>query len=347
MRFESFRELLSWWAERTPDAPALRCGERRCSFAELWQAVQTRAEELKASGKTCMGVLSDGSLDCVVTIFAANLAGLQLVLLDESAPESIHLTDYPTADEAMIDPELEANMDHVLEVVVLGRAARNTAAIKNRQPISRMLVKAEFEIPEFYEEIILDELNVKALEMTDTADSFVSYNFKPQLKTVGPKYGKLLGGIKQYLAEVNGAAAMNELKETGYLTFDVNGSSVALAEEDLLIETAQTEGFVTESDGKVTVVLDKTLTPELIEEGFVRELVSKIQTMRKEAGFEVMDRITVYASGNETLKDILQKNKDSISRDVLANAIVFDETDGYVKNWKINGEAVTLAVKKM
>ena len=266
--------------------------------------------------------------------------------LDENAPESIHLTDYPTADESLIDPELEANMDHVLDIVVLGRAARNEAAIKNRQPIGRMLVKADYEIPDYYRSIILDELNVKELEMTDSADSFISYNFKPQLKTVGPKYGKLLGGIKQYLMNVNGAAAMNELKETGFLTFDVNGEKVALAEEDLLIETAQTEGFVTQSDGKVTVVLDKTLTPELIEEGFVRELVSKIQTMRKEAGFEVMDRITVFASGNDTIKEIMEKNKESISRDVLADDVVFDTTDGYVKDWKINGEAVTLAVRK-
>ena len=266
--------------------------------------------------------------------------------LDPNAPESIHLTDYPVADESMIDTELEANMDHVLDIVVLGRAARNEAAIKNRQPIGRMMVKADFEIPEFYRTIILDELNVKALEMTDSADSFISYNFKPQLKTVGPKYGKLLGGIKQYLGSVNGAAAMNELKETGFLTFDVNGSEVKLAEEDLLIETAQTEGFVTQSDSRVTVVLDKTLTPELIEEGFVRELVSKIQTMRKEAGFEVMDRISVYASGNDTIKDIMLRNEAAIRHDVLADELVFDSTDGYVKDWKINGEAVTLAVKK-
>ena len=265
---------------------------------------------------------------------------------DKSAPESIHLTDYPVADDALIDRDLEANMDHVRDIVVLGRAARNTAAIKNRQPIGRMMVKADYEIPEFYERIILDELNVKTLEMTDSADSFISYTFKPQLKTVGPKYGKLLGGIRNYLGSVDGTAAMQQLKDTGYLTFDVNGSEVSLGEEDLLIETAQTEGFVTEADGGVTVVLDKTLTPELIEEGFVRELVSKIQTMRKEAGFEVMDRITVYASGNDKIKEVMDKNSDSISRDVLADAIIYDETDGYVKDWKINGEVVTLAVKK-
>ncbi len=266
--------------------------------------------------------------------------------VDASAPESIHLCDYPVADEKAIDKELEANMDHVLEIVVLGRAGRNDASIKNRQPIGKMMVKADFDIPAFYEEIILDELNVKSLEKTDTADSFISYTFKPQLKTVGPKFGKQLGGIRKALSEIDGVKAMAELKSTGVLKLDIEGGAVELAEEDLLIDTAQTEGYVTESDKGITVVLDKNLTPELIEEGFVRELVSKIQTMRKEAGFEVMDRINVYAAGNDKIKEIMEANKESIAHDVLADAIIFDETDGYVKDWKINKEAVTLAVKK-
>ncbi|MBQ0058914.1 MAG: isoleucine--tRNA ligase [Lachnospiraceae bacterium] len=265
--------------------------------------------------------------------------------VDAEAPESIHLCDYPVANEAMIDAELEANMDHVLDIVVLGRAARNDAAIKNRQPIGRMMVKAEFDIPEYYQQIITDELNVKAMEQIESTDAFMSYTFKPQLKTVGPKYGKLLGGIRQALATIDGSAAMNVLKANGVLTLDINGSEVKLLEEDLLIDTAQTDEFQTQSDKGITVVLDKNLTPELIEEGFVRELISKIQTMRKEAGFQVMDRINVYAAGNDKIKAIMEKNAESIRGDVLADAIIFDETDGYVKDWKINKEAVTMAVK--
>jgi isoleucyl-tRNA synthetase len=267
--------------------------------------------------------------------------------IDKDAPESIHLCDYPVCDESRIDADLEANMEHVLEIVILGRAARNEANIKNRQPISRMLVKSEFEIPEYYEEIILDELNVKKLEKVASAESFISYTFKPQLKTVGPKYGKFLGGIQKALAGIDGTKAMKELKDTGVLKLDISGNEISLTEEDLLIDTAQTEGFETQSDADLTVVLDKTMTPELIEEGFVRELISKIQTMRKEAGFEVMDRITVYAEGNEKLKKIMEDNAEGIRHDVLADAILFDSADGYTKEWKINGEPVTLGVKKV
>ena len=266
--------------------------------------------------------------------------------IDPNAPESIHLCDYPVADESMIDPELEENMDHVLRIVVLGRAARNESGIKNRQPISRMMIKAAFEIPEFFQKIIVDELNIKGVEFTDEADSFIDYTFKPQLKTVGPKYGKLLGGIRKFLSEVDGKAAMKELKADGAIRFDVNGSQVELAEDDLLIDMAQTEGFETQSDGRTTVVLDKTLTPELIEEGFVRELISKIQTMRKEAGFEVMDRIKVYASGNEKIQQIMLDNAETIAHDVLADEFIFDEVKGYSKAWKINSEPVTLGVEK-
>ena len=266
--------------------------------------------------------------------------------IDSDAPESIHLTDYPVADESMIDPELEENMDHVLKIVVLGRAARNESGIKNRQPIARMMVKAPYEIPEFYQEIITEELNIKKVEMTDDADSFISYTFKPQLKTVGPKFGKLVGGIRKALTEIDGSAAMKELNEEGTLTLDINGVSVVLSRDDLLIDMAQSEGFETQSDGKVTVVLDKKLTPELIEEGFVRELISKIQTMRKEAGFEVMDRIRLFVSGNERLEKIIRDNSGTIGRDVLADDFTIGGTGGYTKDWKINGEPVTLGVEK-
>ena len=269
-----------------------------------------------------------------------------VVSIDKDAPESIHLCDYPVCDEAMIDPELEANMKHVLDIVVLGRAARNESGIKNRQPIARMMVKADFDMPDFYQQIVLDELNVKSYEATSEADSFVDYTFKPQMRTVGPKYGKLLGGIKKALTEIDGKAAMAELNEKGELTLDINGSEVVLTRDDLLIDTAQSEGFETQSYGGITVVLDKHLTPELLEEGFVRELVSKIQTMRKEAGFEVMDRIKVYAEGNEKLEKIMQDNKEAISGDVLADEFVFGSTGGYTKSWKINSEPVTLGVEK-
>ncbi len=267
--------------------------------------------------------------------------------IDSDAPESIHLTDYPVADESMIDPELEENMDHVLKIVVLGRAARNESGIKNRQPIARMMVKAPYEIPEFYQEIITEELNIKKVEMTDDADSFISYTFKPQLKTVGPKFGKLVGGIRKALTEIDGSAAMKELNEEGTLTLDINGVPVVLSRDDLLIDMAQSEGFETQSDGKVTVVLDKKLTPELIEEGFVRELISKIQTMRKEAGFEVMDRIRLFVSGNERLEKIIRDNSGTIGRDVLADDFTIGGTGGYTKDWKINGEPVTLGVEKL
>ena len=258
--------------------------------------------------------------------------------IDKSAPESVHLCDFPTVDEAHIDKELEANMDEVLKIVVMGRAARNAANIKNRQPIANMMVKAPKELDSYFTEIIRDELNTKNVTFTEDAGSYVSYNFKPQLKTVGPKYGKLLGGIRQALGGLDGRAAMAELKQEGALHLDINGQSVVLLEDDLLIETAQTEGYETEQDGDITVVLDTTLTPELIEEGFVRELVSKIQTMRKEAGFEVTDRIVIYAMGNEKIESILKAHTEEIRSEVLADDIVYNTTKGYEKEWSINGE---------
>ena len=267
--------------------------------------------------------------------------------VDKDAPESIHLCDFPTVKEAWIDKDLEADMKELLEIVVLGRACRNTANIKNRQPIGTMYVKAEKKMSEFYTDIIADELNVKEVKFADDVESFISYSFKPQLRTVGPKYGKLLGGIRQALTDINGTAAMNELRTNGVLKLDINGNDVELTEEDLLIETAQTEGYVSESDGETSVVLDTNLTPELIEEGFVREIISKIQTMRKEAGFEVMDKIVVYAHGNDKIQDVMKTHEDEIKSEVLADEMVLGEIDGYVKEWNINKEAVTMGVKKL
>ena len=266
--------------------------------------------------------------------------------IDANAPESIHLCDFPAADTACIDKELEENMEAVLKTVVMGRACRNTANIKNRQPIGKMFVKAPFTLSEFYQEIIEDELNVKTVVFTDDVRDFTSYTFKPQLKTVGPKYGKLLGGIQKTLSALDGNAAMDELNVTGSLKFDINGESVVLSKEDLLIEMVQKEGYVSENDNQVTVVLDTNLTEELIEEGYVRELISKIQTMRKEAGFEVMDKIVVYAKDNEKIIGIFTAHKEEIMSEVLAVDIVLGSTEGYEKDWNINGEQVVLGVKK-
>ena len=266
--------------------------------------------------------------------------------VDPSAPESIHLCDFPQVKEEWINKELEDDMEALLKVVVLGRAARNTANIKNRQPIGTMFVKAEKEMDQFYTDIIADELNVKEVKFAKDVESFISYSFKPQLRTVGPKYGKLLNGIRTALTELNGTEAMKELKETGLLTLDIDGNKVELAEEDLLIETAQTEGYVTETDGDTSVVLDTNLTPELIEEGFVREIISQIQTMRKAAGFEVMDKIHVYAKDNQRIMDIMENHRDEIMSEVLAEEITLNETDGYVKEWSINKENVVLGVTR-
>ena len=267
--------------------------------------------------------------------------------IDADAPESIHLCDYPEVNEAWIDKDLEANMEELLEIVVLGRACRNTANIKNRQPIGTMYVKAEKAMDKFYTDIIADELNVKEVKFADDVESFISYSFKPQLRTVGPKYGKLLNGIRTALSEIDGTAAMKELRDNGVLVLDIDGNSVELAEEDLLIETAQSEDYVTETDGETSVVLDTNLTPELIQEGFVREIISKVQTMRKEAGFEVMDKIIVYAKDNDKIMDIMKANQDEIKREVLAENIILGEAEGYTKEWNINKEAVTLGVSKV
>ena len=266
--------------------------------------------------------------------------------VDKNAPESIHLCDFPEVNETFIDKKLEDDMEDLLEVVVMGRACRNASNIKNRQPIGTMYVKAEFELSEFFVNIIADELNVKNVVFTDDVREFSSYSFKPQLKTVGPKFGKQLGEIRAALQSLDGNAAMDEVNASGALKLSLPSGEVVLEKDDLLIDIAQTEGYVSECDNKITVVLDTNLTPELLEEGFVREIISKVQTMRKEAGFEVMDKITVYAKDNEKVIEVLNKNAEEIKSEVLATDIVTGSVDGYEKEWNINGEDVTMGVKK-
>jgi isoleucyl-tRNA synthetase len=267
--------------------------------------------------------------------------------IDKEAPESIHLCDFPVSDEKLIDKDLEKAMEEVLGIVVMGRAARNAANIKNRQPIGMMFVKAEQTLGSFYQDIIKDELNVKEIQFTDDVRAFTSYSFKPQLRTVGPKYGKQLGGIQKYLGGVDGNAAMDELNEKGALRFDVGGVEVELAKEDLLIEMAQKEGYMSEADNHLTVVLDTNLSEELVEEGFVYEVISKIQTMRKEADFEVMDHISVSICGNSRIAGIVRKNEAMIAGKVLAESIVENESLAVSKEWNVNGEKVVIGVEKI
>lgn len=266
---------------------------------------------------------------------------------DANAPESIHLCDFPVVNKDHIDKKLEEDMEDVLDAVVMGRACRNEAAIKNRQPISRMYIKSDFTLSEFYQEIIEDELNVKEVVFTDDVRDFTSYTFKPQLRTVGPKYGKQLGGIQKHLAALDGNAAMDELNADGALKFDVGGVAVELTKDDLLIDMAQKEGYVSQEDNKMTVVLDTNLTPELVEEGFVYEIISKIQTMRKESGFEVTDHIRVSINGNDKLSEIAQKNKEAISGKVLADELTSGAEYGVSKEWNINGENAVIAVERV
>ena len=266
--------------------------------------------------------------------------------VDESAPISIHLCDYPVADESMIDTTLEYSMEQVLKVVILGRAARNTANIKNRQPIGKMYICAEKALDDEYVSIITEELNVKNAEFTNDASAFLNYNIKPNLKTVGPKYGKLLGGIRGYLQEANGNALKAELDANGKIVVTVGADTAELTAEDRLIETVQGGRYVSLCDGGVTVALDTELSAELIEEGYVREVISKVQTMRKEAGFNVTDHITLYVDGNDKIRAIVDKASAEIKSAVLCDMVVFGATEGYTKEWDINGETVTLAVKK-
>ena len=267
--------------------------------------------------------------------------------IDPSAPEGVHLCDFPEVDEAHIDSQLEADMEVVLEAVVIGRACRNTANIKNRQPIGKMYIKAGKELSDFYVDIIRDELNVKEAELTDDVSKLTTYSFKPQLKTLGRRFGKKINDVRQILAELDGQAAMAELNEKGTLTIQVDGQDEALEKDDLLIEAAQMEGYVSDSDHGITVVLDTNLTPELLEEGFVREIISKVQTMRKDAGFEVMDHIRVSMQDNDKVQKVIQDNEAQIKSEVLADEVSYDGAKGFVKEWSINGEKVTLGVEKL
>ena len=266
--------------------------------------------------------------------------------IDKTAPISIHLCDFPEVKEEWIDKELEDNMEDVLNAVVIGRACRNSTNIKNRQPIGKLYIKADWKLNEYFTAIIADELNVKEVEYTDDVRAFTSYSFKPQLKTLGPKYGKHLNAIRTALSTLDGNATMDELNTKGSFTINADGEDIVLEKDDVLIEMTQKEGFVASSDKGITVVMDTNLTPELIEEGFVREIVSKIQTMRKDAGFEVMDKITVYVDGNDKLADLMKKNEEQIKSVVLADSIETGKTAGFTKDWDINGEKVVLAVEK-
>ena len=265
--------------------------------------------------------------------------------VDDKAPISVHLCDFPAANEAFIDTELEAEMELVLEIVVLGRAARNASNIKNRQPIGNMYVKADRQLDDFFKEIVASELNLKAVSFKDDMEEYLSYSFKPQFKVLGPKVGKQIGEVKAALAGINGHAAKAELESTGKLKLSLKSGEVELLPEDVDITMSQTEGFATQRYGNVTIALETTLSQELIEEGFVREIISKLQTMRKENGFQVVDHITVYAAGNDKLVDIMSRNEDFLKKVVLADKVVYGSTEGFVKEWNINGEDITLAVK--
>ncbi|MBO7363788.1 MAG: class I tRNA ligase family protein, partial [Lachnospiraceae bacterium] len=263
--------------------------------------------------------------------------------VDPSAPESIHLTSFPEADPSMIDPELEASMDRVLKLVVMGRAARNAANIKNRQPLQKMFVKADFRLEDEAVSIVEDELNLREVVFTEDVRAFTSYSFKPQLRTVGPKYGKLLGRIRMLLNDLEGNSAMDTLKEEGALTFDIDGETVTLTEEDLLIEMTQKTGFVSQNEGDVTIVLDTNLTRELVDEGFVREIISKIQTMRKEADFQVTDHIAITYAASPVLEGIFETYAKAIMADTLGDS-VRPGKEGFLKEWSINGESCVIGL---
>jgi isoleucyl-tRNA synthetase len=267
--------------------------------------------------------------------------------VDKSAPESVHLTDYPAADESLIDEALEKNMKEVVDIVVLGRATRNAANIKNRQPVARMFVKTENAPDESFVSVIAEELNVKEVIFTDNVREFTTYSFKPQLRTVGPKYGKYLGDIKNTLSSLDGNAAMDELEEKGAITFTAKDAEIVLTRDDLLIEMTKKDGFESLGDRGVTVVIDKNLTPELIEEGNVREIISKVQTMRKDSGFEVMDNIRISFSGNESVEGVAKRNAETIKDETLAIEILIGESLTHSKEWNINGEDVVISVEKV
>ena len=328
----SFTDELSNWYVR-------RCRER------FW-ASGLEADKVNAYMTLHTVLVSIVKLTAPFTPFIADAMYQNLVCsLDKNAPESVHLCDYPVADAILIDAALEKNMGLVLDVVVLGRAARNTAAIKNRQPIGKMYVQAEDELSDMFAAIAAEELNVKAVEQVDSTEAFTTYKYKPQLKTLGKKLGKLLPRFSEMLNDVDANAFMAQLKQ-GEVAFNIDGTEVAITLDDLLVETTHKEGFVTEQNKGVTVVIDTNMTEELIEEGFVREVVSKIQTMRKEAGFEVLDRIRVTYSGSDVVAAVIERNADTLKTEVLADALTAGEHKGYVKDWSVNGEDVTFSVEK-
>ena len=265
--------------------------------------------------------------------------------VDSSALESIHLCDFPTADKALIDKKLEADMQQAMQIVTLGRAARNAVSIKNRQPLQNLFIHADRDLGEGFRDIIREELNIKTVHFVSDASEFSDYRFKPQLKLLGKKYGKQINEIREALAALDGSAAKKELDSTGSLPLTISTGEIRLTEEELLIETARKEGFESLSEKGITIVLDTTLTPELIEEGFVREIISKIQSMRKDANFEVTDRIVVYQNGNDKIADLLWNNREEISGEVLADEILLGEMDGYTAEWDVNGEKTTFGVR--
>ncbi|MDY3845662.1 MAG: isoleucine--tRNA ligase [Eubacteriales bacterium] len=319
----------------------------RCSRERFWvkdmpkdkvNAYMTLYTALVTTAKLCAPLIP-----CMSDDIYRNL----VLSVDKSAKESVHLCDYPVCDEKLVDKTLEERMDEVLDIVVLGRSCRNLSSIKNRQPLENMYVKAEKVLPEFFCDIIKGELNVKNVFFVDDLSKFVSYSFKPQLRTVGPKYGKYLLGIKAYLSSLDGNAAMKELGENGKLVFEVSGEKIELGRDDLLIDMAKVDGYATVEDKGIAVVLDTTLTPKLIEEGYVREVISKVQTMRKESGFEVMDKILLGISGNEKIADVVKKNEKEICADTLTEEIKYGEVLENNKEWDINGENVTVSVRKI
>lgn len=267
--------------------------------------------------------------------------------LENDAPDSVHMCDYPVSDPALIDKALEKNMDFALKVVTLGRACRNEANIKNRQPLATIYIDADFKMDNEFIDVVAEELNVKQVLYINNSTKFTTYKFKPQLKTLGPKYGKLIPEIGKYLAESDGDTLFNELKEQSSIEFNIRGTDIILSENDLLIETVQKEGYVSATENGLIITIDTNLSEGLIEEGFVREIISKVQTMRKDAGFEVQDRIVFGYGNNSRIAAIAEKYSKEIAGDILAKDISSEIDGGYVKKWNINGEESVFAVRKV
>ncbi len=319
----------------------------RRSRERFWQKELTQ-DKINAYMTLYTALVTVAKLTAPMTPFVAEDIYRNLVCTnDKQAPESVHLCAYPVCDEALTDSVLEANMETVLQIKTLGLAARNAAAIKSRQPLSEILVQSENKLDDMFKEIVNSELNVKKLEFKDDVSEYTVYSFKPQLKLLGAKYGKQLNEIRTALSEVDGAKAMAELKNTGIMTVTLSAGEIKLTEEELLIDVSQKDGYAVASDRGVTVVLNIQLDDKLIEEGFVREIISKIQTMRKDAGFEVMDNIRIYCSDNEKIKGIIERNKEEISENTLTAAVEFGKTAGYTADWDINGEKVSFGVEKV